>query len=165
MTGVAAPEAVVFVGIQGSGKTTFYRERFLDTHVRISLDMLRSRRREAVLLDACLRARQPFVVDNTNPLAADRARYVEPARAAGFRVVGVLFRTTPREAIARNQLRAGRAVVPVPRILDTLRRLEGPRLEEGFDAVYAVTALDGSYVIEELGGAEPADADPQPRFL
>jgi predicted kinase len=28
-------EAVLFIGIQASGKTTFYRERFFDTHVRI----------------------------------------------------------------------------------------------------------------------------------
>ncbi len=36
-------EAVVFCGIQGSGKTSFYRERLLATHVRISLDLLRTR--------------------------------------------------------------------------------------------------------------------------
>ena len=152
-------EAVVFVGAQGSGKTTFYRERFFDTHVRISLDQLRTRRREAVLLEACLRARQPFVVDNTNPLAADRARYVLPAREAGFRVVAVLFRATPRDAIARNQLRTGRAVVPVPRILETLKRLEEPRLDEGFDALYAVTlteanvyAVEVTMKVEDAGG-------------
>jgi len=148
-------EAVIFVGIQGSGKTTFYRERFAETHVRISMDMLRSRRREAILVDACLRAGQPFVVDNTSPLAADRARYVGPARAAGFRVVAVLFRATPREAIVRNQRRAGRAVVPVPAILDTLRRLEEPSLEEGFDAVYAVTLTEGGvYAVEAPGRGE-----------
>ena len=46
-------EAVIFVGIQGSGKTTLYRERFFDTHVRISLDMVRTREREQLLLAAC----------------------------------------------------------------------------------------------------------------
>jgi predicted kinase len=39
-------EAVIFVGIQASGKSTFYCQRFFATHMRISLDMLRTRRRE-----------------------------------------------------------------------------------------------------------------------
>lgn len=43
-------EAVIFVGVQGSGKSTFYRERFFDTHVRINLDMLRTRLKEQLLL-------------------------------------------------------------------------------------------------------------------
>jgi transcriptional regulator with XRE-family HTH domain len=36
-------EAIIFVGIQASGKSTFYRERFFDTHLRINLDMLKTR--------------------------------------------------------------------------------------------------------------------------
>ena len=36
-------EAVVLCGVQGSGKTTLYRDRFLDTHVRVSLDLYRGR--------------------------------------------------------------------------------------------------------------------------
>ena len=56
-------EAVILIGIQGSGKSTFYRERFFDTHVRISLDLLRTRHREALLLRACLEGKQRFVVD------------------------------------------------------------------------------------------------------
>src|SRR6266853_479136 len=78
-------EAVIFVGVQGSGKTTFYRDRFFETHVRINLDMLKTRHREQLLLAACLAAKQPFVVDNTNPLPSDRARYIGVAREAGFR--------------------------------------------------------------------------------
>src|SRR5262245_57830138 len=110
-------EAIVFTGIQASGKSTFYRERFFETHVRINMDMLRTRRREAFLLNACILAKQPFVVDNTNPLAADRARYIAPAREAGFFVAGYVFRATPAEAIARNRQRQGQAAIPIPGIL------------------------------------------------
>ena len=39
-------ECIIFVGIQGSGKSTFYKENFFKTHVRINLDMLKSRNRE-----------------------------------------------------------------------------------------------------------------------
>src|SRR4051794_28227971 len=81
-------EAVVLCGVQGSGKTTLYRDRFLATHVRVSMDLLRTRARETAFLALCLDTRQPFVVDNTNPTVAERARYIGLARAAGFSVVG-----------------------------------------------------------------------------
>ena len=60
-------EAVILIGIQGSGKSTFCRDRFFNTHVRINLDMLKTRHREKLFLDACLAAKQPFVVDNYQP--------------------------------------------------------------------------------------------------
>ncbi len=144
-------EAVIFCGIQASGKTTFYRERFFDTHVRISLDMLRTRHREAILLRACLEAKQPFVVDNTNPTIAERAKYIEPARKAGFRVVGYYFRPDLSGCIARNERRAGRERVPVKAIVGTARRLQPPTSAEGFDAVYTV-ALDQAqgFIIKEV---------------
>ncbi|MEN3294973.1 MAG: hypothetical protein V7642_4226, partial [Burkholderiales bacterium] len=41
-------EMLLFIGIQASGKSTFYKERFFDTHVRISMDLLRTRNRESV---------------------------------------------------------------------------------------------------------------------
>ena len=46
-------EAVIFSGLQGAGKSSFYLARFFTTHVRINLDMLKTRRRERMLLDAC----------------------------------------------------------------------------------------------------------------
>src|SRR3954465_8138871 len=105
-------EAVIFCGIQASGKTTFYRERLFDTHVRISLDLLRTRRREQLLLAACLEGKQRFVIDNTNPTIAERARYVEPALNAGFTVHGFFFVADPRTAFERNRRRPGRAAIP-----------------------------------------------------
>ena len=149
-------EAVILVGIQASGKTTFYRERFFETHVRISRDMLRMRRREELLLRACIDGKQPFVVDNTNVLAAERARYIGPARAAGFRVVCYFFRTETRAAIARNRLRTGKAVVPIPGLLGTYKRLQEPRRDEGFDMIYSVTlTADNAYVVEPVTAAPP----------
>ena len=84
-------EAVLLVGVQASGKSSFFAERFSDSHVRINLDMLRTRHREGLLLDACIRMKQPFVVDNTNLERKRRAKYIEPARSAGFRIVGYYF--------------------------------------------------------------------------
>jgi len=43
-------EAVIFVGIQATGKSSFYRKHFFDTYVRINLDMLKTRYRERLLV-------------------------------------------------------------------------------------------------------------------
>ena len=58
--------AIILIGIPASGKSTFCKERLFDTHLRLNLDMLKTRHREKLLLQACIAAQQPFVVDNTN---------------------------------------------------------------------------------------------------
>jgi predicted kinase len=142
-------EAVVFCGVQASGKSTFFADRFFDTHVRINLDMLRTRNRERILLAACLDAGQPFVVDNTNPTAAERKVYVEPALAAGFAAFCYFFDVSTREAIGRNQHRARQ--VPVFGLLGTYKRIEPPTLAEGFSRIYRVRAgTDDWFEVEEI---------------
>jgi predicted kinase len=136
-------EAVIFVGIQASGKSTFYRERFFDTHLRINLDMLKTRNREQILLQACIEAKQPFVVDNTNPSVKERARYIGPARSAGFRVLGYYFDVQIKEALARNRERTGRDRIPEKGIFGTNKRMRVPRPEEGFDLLYRVGIDEG----------------------
>ena len=135
-------EAAVFVGVQASGKTTFYLAHFFRSHLRISLDMLRTRHREAILLRACIEAKQPFVVDNTNPTVAERARYLAPTRAAGFLTVAYYFPPDVEACLERNAARPERDRVPAKGLLGTRRRLEVPTLTEGFDRLFAVT-LDG----------------------
>jgi predicted kinase len=149
-------EAVVLCGVQGSGKTTLYRDRFLETHVRVSMDLLRTRHREAAFVQVCIESQQRFVVDNTNPTPADRRRYVEPARTAGFRVVGYLVEVETAEALARNVERAGKARVPVPGVIGTARRFVRPAPEEGFDELWHATAArGGGWRIEPLVTTPP----------
>ncbi len=136
-------EAVLLCGVQGAGKTTLYRDRFLATHVRVSMDLLRTRHREAAFLELCLATQQRFVVDNTNATAAERRSYVDPARAAGFKVVGYLVEVDEAEALARNADRAGRARVPASGLVGTARRLVRPTPEEGFDELWHATAAPG----------------------
>jgi predicted ABC-type ATPase len=137
-------EAIVLCGVQGSGKTTLYCDRFRATHAHLSLDVLGTRPREAQLLRTLLESGRPFVVDNTNPTPADRARYVEPARAAGFRVIGYLVEVDPAIAFAR-------ADIPPARVAATARSLQPPTLEEGFDELWHATAApDGRWRVEPL---------------
>jgi len=143
-------EAVVLIGIQGSGKSSFYKDRFADTHVRINLDMLNTRHREKLFLDACLAAKQRFVVDNCNPARDDRRRYIEPARAAGFKVTGYYLQSKVHDCKVRNENRVGKQVVPTKAILGAAGRLELPSFEEGFDKLYYVRVDgNGGFVVEE----------------
>ncbi|MEP6776545.1 MAG: AAA family ATPase [Chloroflexota bacterium] len=143
-------EAIIFVGMQASGKSTFYKERFFDTHVRINLDMLRTRHRERLLLHTCIEMKQRFVVDNTNPTSAHRAGYIAPTKAAGFAVVGYYFDASVSECVARNNTRVGAARIPVVGIYSTAKKLQAPSLSEGFDTLYYVR-IDGrgGFVVEE----------------
>ncbi|HUS13622.1 MAG TPA: AAA family ATPase [Chloroflexia bacterium] len=142
-------EAVIFAGLQASGKSTFYLERFFHTHVRVSLDMLKTRQREAVLLRTCIDMQQPFVVDNTNPTIAARAPYIALARAAGFRVTGYYFQSQPAACVARNSTRAPGAQVPALAIWGTAKKLQPASLDEGFDKLYTVRiAPEGGFVVE-----------------
>lgn len=131
----------MFVGLQASGKSTFYQQRFFRTHVRINLDMLKTRHRETLLLQACIEMQQPFVVDNTNPTLAERAKYIAAARAARFLVVGYYFQSNVGESITRNNGRDARERVPPKGIAGTAKRLMLPTLAEGFDTLYYVKLL------------------------
>lgn len=143
-------EAVIFTGIQATGKSSFYLERFYRTHVRLNMDMLRTRHREALLFRACVEGKQPFVIDNTNPSALERVRYITPARAAGFRITGYYFRSSIEEALKRNALRTGGERIPDRGIFATYQRLQLPTRSEGFDELYYVTLnAEGRFQIEE----------------
>ena len=144
-------EAVILIGIQASGKSTFWKERFADTHVRINLDMLKTRRKEEKLVDACIAMRQCFVVDNTNPIAWDRARYIPKARAAGFRVIGYYFDAKVEDALRRNSERDGKKNIPCKAVVATHARLEPPSLKEGFDELFHVKINDdGGFTVSAL---------------
>ena len=147
-------EAILFVGIQATGKSTFFAERFFNTHIRINLDMLRTRHREDLLLAACISAKQPFVIDNTNVSSEQRAKYIALARPAGFRVVGYYFESKIHESLARNAVRPLEQQVPEKGVLGAYGRLIRPALSEGFDALYYVrmernSGNEHTFIVEE----------------
>jgi len=75
---------ILFTGMQATGKSEFYKRYFYKTHIRINLDMLKTRNRERILIEACFTAKQPFVVDNMNLMATERRHYIEGAKDHGF---------------------------------------------------------------------------------
>ena len=131
-------QAVIFMGIQGSGKTYYYNWHFTGKFKHINLDELHTRNKERLLLQSCIEEGIDFVVDNTNPTRADRARYIGVAKAAGYRVIGYFFESKLQDCIRRNDLRTGKEKIPAQAIAATSNKLEMPSRDEGFDELYFV---------------------------
>lgn len=140
-------EGILFIGLQASGKSSFYRERYFATHVRISLDLLRTRHRERRLTTACLETGQPLVIDNTNPTRDDRASYIGALKEASYTVVGYYFSSKITECLVRNQQRE--RSIPEVGLLATAKRLELPTQDEGFDALWYVRLNERGFEVEE----------------
>ncbi|WP_373049625.1 AAA family ATPase [Vulgatibacter sp.] len=135
-------ELVIFVGLQGAGKSSFYRHHYASTHAHVSKDLMRNNRnrerRQRHLVDEALAQGRSVVVDNTNPAPADRAPLLAIGSARGARLIGVFFDVPLRICMERNRRREGIARVPDVALRVTRSRLVPPTLEEGFDEIRRV---------------------------
>ena len=131
-------ELILLTGLQASGKSTFCRERFFRSHLRINLDMIKTRHREERLMKVCFETQLPFVIDNTNVTQSDRARYITLAKQYKYRIIGYYFQSKIHDCIARNEQRPEHEQVPKPGLLGASKRLELPCHDEGFDELYYV---------------------------
>ena len=141
--------AIIFVGLQASGKSSFFVKNFVDTHIRINMDMLHTRHREKVIVDACIAAKQPIVIDNTNPLRADRQRYIPKLKDAQFTITGYFFQSRLADCLDRNAQRRGNAFIAEVGIRATSKKLELPQLDEGFDQLKFVRIDNGEFITED----------------
>lgn len=137
------PDLVIFVGLQGSGKTTYYRDHFAATHMHVSRDLMKNARdpdrKQRLLIEKAFEAGKPVVVDNTNPTPAARAPLIALGRRHGARVIVYFFDVPVRVAVERNRAREGKGRVPDVAIYVTSKKLVPPKIEEGFDEIHVVT--------------------------
>ena len=133
---------ILLIGIPASGKSSFYQSRFAASHLRINLDMLRTRHRERSLFEWCLAMRQPCVIDDTNTTRGIRATWIEPAIKAGFVVTGYFMQSRIADCLERNGRRTGKACIPAAGVQHHHSQLQLPKMEEGFAALHYVR-LDG----------------------
>ena len=140
-------QAIILMGIQASGKSTFFRRYLASTHIHVSLDVLRTRHREQTQIASAIAEQLSFAVDNTNLTRNVRAKAIILALNAGYQVIGLFFRSSIKECVQRNDVREGKARVPSHVIASSSNKLELPSHEEGFDALYYVSAKDDSFEI------------------
>ena len=145
-------DCIIFIGIQGSGKSAFFKAQFADTHVRINRDMLKTKARETQFFEVCLATGQRCVIDNTNATRDSRRTFIIAARVRGFRVEGYFFDVPAREAFARNNSRLPEQRVPAAGLFGTAKRLQPPTMDEGFDRLFRVRPLEGKFDVTPLGG-------------
>ncbi len=86
-----AKEIIMFIGIPATGKSTFYQQRFSDTHLRINRDMLKTAVRTRSLFDWCLERGQSCVLDNTNTTRDVRRPWIAAATERNIPVIGYSF--------------------------------------------------------------------------
>jgi predicted kinase len=156
-------ELIIFTGLQASGKSSFYRGRFAETHVHVSKDNFRNNsnpsRRQRQLIEEALAAGRSVVVDNTNPTAEDRRELIELARLHDASVVGYYFESKVADCQERNRTREGANRVPDVALFATVKRLECPSRSEGFDQLFFVRlAGPGEFEISDWIEEEKDDA-------
>lgn len=145
-------ELILLIGIPASGKSTFYQRRFVSTHVHISLDVLRTRFQERAALDRCFAERLPIVVDNNNATREERSRYIGLANVRGYAVIGYYFASQISASLERNRERP--TPLPDKAIFGQAGKLERPKRDEGFDALYYVSiGANEDFHIEEWNDA------------
>ncbi|GIH93420.1 AAA family ATPase [Planobispora siamensis] len=153
---MSEPEVAILVGLQGSGKTTFYRRVLAGTHVHVSKDDFPDARRPQLrqlgLIRAALEEGRDVAVDNTNPSAEEWRPLVELAGEYGARVTGYWFPPDVPVCLERNAARQGRARVPEVGVFATLKRLRRPHLTDGFDAIFVVRTAGGGAFEVRPGG-------------
>ena len=142
-------QLIIFIGIQGSGKSTFYQRQFFHSHLRLNKDMLNTNHRLQLLFEACLASKTKMVLDKTNATLLERAPFISAAKAAGFEVIAYYFDCPFKDALARNNQRVGKAKIPDIGVKGTAKKMQPPSLEEGFDQLFTVKVGDNTFTVQE----------------
>ena len=150
-------DLIVLIGLQGAGKSSFYRAHFAGSADWVSKDRLRNNpkpaRRQQQLIEEALAAGRSVVVDNTNPTREDRSALIGLGRSFGARIVGYYFESRLADCLERNRRRSGKERVPDVALYATRKRLEPPSRAEGFDQLFYVR-LQGDGQFEVLAWDE-----------
>ena len=143
-------EAIIFTGIQATGKSSFYKQNFFNSHVRISLDLLNTRNKEACFLDTCFQTHAKFVIDNTNPTTKERQKYIELAKSNKYKIIGYYFNSSFESALERNNSRQGKERIPEKGVKSCFYKLKEPSMSEGFDELYTVEMVEGGFEVKKI---------------
>ena len=147
---------IILIGLQGAGKSTFYRTHFGETHELVSKDLLRTSKnrnknlRQTERIEEAFREHHAVVIDNTNVTVQERAALIQLGHAHLVQVIGYYFEAEVKHCLERNRMREGKKRVPDQAIYITAARLILPTYTEGFDKLYYVqSGENGSFLVRE----------------
>ncbi|WP_445458212.1 AAA family ATPase [Flavobacterium sp. HNIBRBA15423] len=140
-------QCIIFIGIPASGKSSFYKEHFFNSHIRVSLDLLNTRNKERKLIDYCFSTQSKFVIDNTNVTKEEREKYITLLKEKKYEIIGYYFETNLEDALDRNEKR--KESIAQIGVKAKYKELELPNSEEGFDKIYKVSLKNKQFKVEE----------------
>lgn len=135
-------EAVVLIGVAGSGKTAFCK-KFLPYHEHISLDNIKDhdREEEFKLIDRILQDGKNIVIDDTNLTRKIRNDHIVRIKKHNARIIAVFFDLSMQRIKLQN---AGRERKLEDHILFHMKKqLDLPSNDEGFEEIRVVS--DNTY--------------------
>lgn len=158
-------ELVILIGLQASGKSTFFRKYLAATHVLVSKDLMRNNRnksrRQIQLIENALQAGNSVAVDNTNPEVVDRTALINIGRTYNAQITGYYFESKVSDCLARNQERSGKAQVPDIAIYANIKKLVLPSYSEKFDRLFYVRIAENfSFEVKTWPAEEVIDGQP-----
>lgn len=139
-------QCILFIGIPASGKSSFYKEHFFNSHVRVSLDLLNTRNKEQKLIAYCFATQSKFVIDNTNVSQEERAKYITLLKDNRYEIIGYYFETTLEDALNRNENR--NETISAIGVKAKYKQLELPTITEGFDKIFKVNLINKQFKVE-----------------
>lgn len=140
----------MFVGIPGCGKSTFYKEQFFSSHLRLSLDLLNTRNKEQRFLNLALSLQQRVVIDNTNVLREERNKYITQAKEKRYEVIGYYFESILSDCLQRNEKRIGKDRIENVGVIAKFKQLQAPSFDEGFDKLYFVKIEGDQFNVKSI---------------
>lgn len=126
-------ECIILIGIPGCGKSTFYKDKYGDTHLRINLDMLGRRNRESAIFEIAVKTKTKIVIDNTNVTIENRKKYIPLLKANSYKIIACYW---DPHCLNYNEKREN----PVPKeaIRKYIKEFIIPTFDEGFNKINRV---------------------------
>jgi predicted kinase len=158
-------DLAILIGLQASGKTSFYHTHLAASHLHISKDLMKNNRRPArrqvQLITEALVANRSVAIDNTNATVELRRDLINLGRSHGASVTGYYIGAKLEDCLERNTRRSEKNRVPEVGIFSVLKVLVRPSYHEGFDRLFFVTlGNNGAFVVEpweEVRCLDPKD--------
>lgn len=140
-------EMIIFTGIPASGKSSFYKELFFNSHLRISMDLLNTRNKENKLMQYGFETQSRMVIDNTNVTRESRKNYIESAKQNRYQIIRYFFESPVQDCLERNKNR--KDSINETGIKAKYKELEKPDYTEGFDKIFSVKIVNSTFEISD----------------